>query len=112
LEHHHGHPAVLDERDATYFVKLRNSALNMYLPELILHVEETYWMLCEARTNVLAEKGAETVKLKSRCKDFVDGFCDDFLFGGEAALVTSGERQNGEMREEIERSSWCKFCHS
>jgi hypothetical protein len=55
----------LDEDYAAYFLGRLNDLSNDYPPDLVYNMDETCWRLYETPRKVLAEKGAETVKLQA-----------------------------------------------
>jgi hypothetical protein len=61
--------AELDESYAAYFLERLNSPSNDYPPDKVFNMDETCWRLFEAPQKVLAEKGAETVKLLARTSE-------------------------------------------
>jgi hypothetical protein len=57
--------ATIDAYYATYFRERINTLPEVYLRELVLNTDETWWHLYEALRRVLEEKGKEIVKLRS-----------------------------------------------
>jgi hypothetical protein len=55
----------LAESYAADFLERLNSLSNDYPPDKFFNMDETCWRLFEAPQKVLAEKGAETVKLRA-----------------------------------------------
>ena len=66
---HHERRTALDEDYSAYFLRRLDTLSNNYPPDLVFNMDETCWRLFEAPKKVLAEKGAETVKLSSRTSE-------------------------------------------
>jgi hypothetical protein len=66
---HQERRTTLDDRHAAFFLDRLNSLSNDYPPDLVFNMDETCWRLFETPKKVLAEKGTETVKLRSATSD-------------------------------------------
>jgi hypothetical protein len=77
--------AELDESYAAYFLERLNRLSNDYRPDKVFNMDETCWRLFEASQKVLAEKGAETVKLRAPKSKKTS-------FSALGAISTSGQR--------------------
>jgi hypothetical protein len=92
---HRGRHTALDESYTTYFL----NQLNDYPPDLVFSIDETCWRLFEAPRKVLAEKGAEVVKLLTP----TDEKTSFTAIGRRGEITSMGAREgkNSVMRAEI-----------
>jgi hypothetical protein len=66
---HHERRTTLDEDYTTYFLERLGTLPDTYPPECVFNLDETSWRLFEGPRKVLAEKGSETVKLRSKTSE-------------------------------------------
>jgi hypothetical protein len=76
---------TVDESYVSCFLHRLNSLSNDYSPDLVFNMDETCWRLFEAPRKVLAEKGSETVKLRSKTSEKTS-------FTAVGAISASGQK--------------------